>query len=57
VVNCAGVSEDVIDGKVYMCPASGGVYSHARCKFFGMYRNKRVERVALIEAVVDIDKD
>ena len=57
VVNCAGIPEDVLVGQVYMCPATGGAYSHARCKYFGMYRNKRVERVAIIEAVVDVDPD
>ena len=55
VVNCAGIPEDVIEGNVYMCPATGGSYNHGRCKYFGMYRNKRVERVATIEAVVDLD--
>lgn len=55
VVNCAGIPEDILVGKVYMCPATGGAYSHARCKYFGMYRQKRVERVALIEAVVDVE--
>lgn len=57
VVNCAGLPEDVLVGGVYMCPATGGAYSHARCKFFGMYRQKRVERVALIDAVVDVELD
>lgn len=55
VVNCAGLPEDVLVGGVYMCPATGGAYNHSRCKYFGMYRQKRVERVALIEAVVDVE--
>jgi hypothetical protein len=38
-----------------MCPATGGAYNHQRCKYFGMYRNKRIERVALVEAVVDVE--
>lgn len=38
-----------------MCPATGGAYNHSRCKYFGMYRQKRVERIALIEAVVDVE--
>lgn len=57
VVNCAGLPEDVLVGGVYMCPAAGGAYNHSRCKYFGMYRQKRVERVALIEAVVDVELD
>ena len=55
VVNCAGLPEDVLEGGVYMCPATGGAYNHSRCKYFGMYRQKRVERVALIEAIVDVE--
>jgi hypothetical protein len=55
VVNCAGIPDDVLVGNVYMCPATGGAYSHQRCKYFGMYRNKRIEQVALIEAVVDVE--
>ncbi len=55
VVNCAGLPQEVIEGNVYLCPATGGAYNHSRSKFFGMYRNKKVERVALIEAVIDIE--
>jgi len=55
VINCAGIPEDVRDGNVYMCPAAGGAYSHQRCRYFGMYRNKRVECVASIDAVIDVD--
>ena len=55
VVNCAGIPGDVLVGNVYMCPATGGAYNHQRCKYFGMYRNKRVEQVALIEAVIDVE--
>lgn len=54
VVNCAGIPEDVLDHNVYMCPATGGAYSHSRCKYFGMYREKKVGKIALIRAVVDV---
>jgi len=54
VVNCAGIPADILKANVYLCPATGGPYNHGRCKYFGMYRNKRVEKVALIEAVVDL---
>ena len=43
VVNCAGKPEDIIDGDFYACPAEGGDYSHARCRYFGMYRKRCVE--------------
>lgn len=54
VINCVGLPDDVLIGNVYMCPAEGGAYSHKRSKFFGMYRNRCVEKVSLIEAVVDV---
>jgi hypothetical protein len=57
VVNCAGIPEDIIEGGVYMCPAEGGAYTHTRCHYFGMYRNKRVELIGEIQAVVDVDPD
>jgi hypothetical protein len=55
VVNCAGIPDDVLVGGAYLCPAAGGAYNHYRCKYFGMYRNKQIEQVALIEAVVDVE--
>lgn len=55
VVNCANLPQEVIDGNVYLCPATTGHYNHSRSKFFGMYRDKQVERVAVIEAVVDLE--
>ena len=55
VINCVGIPEDVTKGNVYMCPAEGGNYNHDRCRYFGMYRNKCVELIAEIEAVVDVD--
>jgi len=54
VINCAGLPDDVLVHNVYMCPAEGGAYSHRRCKYFGMYRQKKVEKIALIRAVVDV---
>jgi hypothetical protein len=55
VVNCASSAEDVLDHHAYLCPAKPGAYKHGRCKFFGMYRDKCVSNVALIEAVVEVD--
>jgi hypothetical protein len=55
VVNCAHWADEVIANNAYKCPASGGAYRHARSRFFGLYRNKAVARVALIEAVVDLE--
>jgi len=55
VVNCAGIPQEVLAGQVYLCPATGGAYSHKRAQYFGMYRDKRVSRIAQIEAVVDLE--
>ena len=55
VVNCAGYPEEIITGHVYTCPTAGGSYTHRRCRYFGMYRNKAVEYVAEIDAVVDVE--
>jgi hypothetical protein len=55
VINCAGLPDDVLVGNVYMCPAEGGSYSHGRCKYFGMYRQKKVEKISLIRAVIDVE--
>lgn len=57
VVNCAGLPEDVLIENAYACPATGGAYNHARCKYFGMYRAKCVDKIALVEAVVDLEDD
>jgi hypothetical protein len=55
VVNCAQWADEVIAINAYKCPATGGAFKHTRSRFFGLYRNKAVERVALIEAVVDLE--
>lgn len=57
VINCAGLPDDVLEGNVYMCPAKTGAYTHGRSKYFGMYRQKRVEYVSDIEAVVDVEDE
>lgn len=54
VVNCKMSIENVVKNKVYTCPAQGGQYSHRRSLYFGAYKNKCVEQVARIEAVVDL---
>ena len=55
VVNCKRTFDQVLQHRVYICPANGGHYSHRRSSYFGTYRNKRVEQVALIEAVIDLE--
>jgi hypothetical protein len=55
VVNCADTLDEIQNKNIYVCPTSGGAYSHSRCKYFGIYKNKTVSKIALIEAVVDIE--
>ena len=57
VVSCSRSAEEVVSEQVYFCPATGGAYNHNRCKYFGVYRNKAVEKVGLIEAVVDVESE
>lgn len=57
VVNCKESFDSVVKHKIYTCPAQGGSYNHRRSLYFGTYRNKRVERVAQIDAVVDLNSE
>lgn len=57
VVNCRLSFDSIIKHKIYTCPAKDGQYNHRRSLYFGMYRNKRVEQVALIEAVIDLESE
>lgn len=53
VVNCTG-SLDELQQNFYMCPDTGGAYSHRRAKFLGPYARKQVEKIFEIRAVVSI---
>lgn len=53
-VNCGRSHAEVVNEGVYLCPAKGGSYNHARSMFFGVYRSKAVRQVAMIRAVVDL---
>lgn len=57
VVNCRGSFDSVLKHKIYTCPAQGGSYNHRRSLYFGAYRNKCVEQIAQIEAVVDLESE
>jgi hypothetical protein len=57
VVNCKGGFDSVLANKIYTCPTQGGSYNHRRSLYFGTYRNKCVEQVAQIEAVVDLESE
>ncbi|MCC3427774.1 MAG: hypothetical protein JGK12_28645 [Microcoleus sp. PH2017_01_SCD_O_A] len=57
VVNCKGSFDSVLEHKIYTCPAQAGSYNHRRSLYFGTYRNKCVEQISQIEAVVDLESE
>jgi hypothetical protein len=57
VVNCATTADRIHALGIYACPTVGGSYTHARARYFGIYRGKRATHVAEILAVVDVDAD
>jgi len=57
VVNCTGSFDSVLEYKVYTCPAKNGSYNHRRSLYFGTYRNKCVEQISQIEAVIDLESE
>ncbi len=56
VVSCSGTLEEIKEG-VYMCPDTGGAYSHRRAKYFGAYASKKVAEIFEISAIVVIEKN
>ncbi|AEI50621.1 hypothetical protein [Runella slithyformis] len=55
VVSSSGTLHEVNDG-VYMCPNSGGAYTHQRAKYFGAYSDKAVRTIHEIRAVLVVEK-
>jgi len=55
--NCAGKREEQMEHGTYLCPASGGAYSHTRSRFFGAYWDKAVRLIADLRAIVVVDVD
>jgi len=55
VCNCGQAFHEQAEHGVYLCPATGGAYSHQRSRYFGAYKDKAVRLVGEIEAVVDLD--
>jgi hypothetical protein len=54
IVNCRASFESVLQHKIYTCPVQDGQYNHRRSLYFGTYRNKCVEQIARIEAVINL---
>ncbi|MGB3491167.1 MAG: hypothetical protein WBA57_00455 [Elainellaceae cyanobacterium] len=57
VVNCAATFHNIENYKIYTCPVTGGAYQHRRSLYFGAYRNKTVEKISQIAAVVDLESE
>jgi hypothetical protein len=51
VVNCASSMDEAKKG-FYSCPDSKGAYNHKRTKYFAPYKNKKVESIFEIDAVL-----
>lgn len=57
VVNCANSIDHPASYNVYTCPATGGSYSHKRCRYFGAYKQNHAQFIAEILGVVDINSN
>lgn len=56
VVNCVGTNNEIAQN-VYMCPDTGGAYSHRRAKYFGAYSNKKVGDIFEIKSIIVFQKN
>lgn len=54
VVNCASTIDEAYVENVYICPNTGGSYSHQRAKYFGAYKGKNVKYIQEIKAVFEV---
>ena len=56
VVN-SGSTMNELNNNVYMCPDTGGSYSHRRSKYLGAYTNKNVPLIFEIDNVVSVNRN
>jgi hypothetical protein len=56
VTNCKR-SMDEVNAGAYMCPDTGGAYTHRRAKYFGPYAWKSVDTIHEIRALVSVGID
>ena len=54
VVNCAG-SIDKVEAGVYFCNDTKGAYKHKRSRFFGAYKDKGVQYISHIDAIISVE--
>lgn len=57
VVNCAVSENDIKKYGVYICPEAKGAYKHVRSKYFGIYGSKKVDTIAEIKGVCEVDEN
>lgn len=57
VVNCAVSENDIKKYGVYVCPEAKGAYKHVRSKYFGIYGSKKVDTIAEIKGVCEVDEN
>lgn len=57
VVNCAVSENDIKKHSVYICPEAKGAYKHVRSKYFGIYGSKKVDTIAEIKGVCEVDEN
>ncbi len=54
IVNCSKNWEQIESNQIYSCPVENSLRP---CRYFGIYYNLKVQRVANIEAVVEVHPD
>ncbi len=57
VVNCATSWQNIVDSACYCCPDTGRTYSHKRTRYFGTYKDKCVQYIYEIDAVVSVSEN
>lgn len=60
IVPCGEFALYIDDSKkecIYSCPDEGGQYSHKRARFFGKYKNKKVDFIYEIDCVVVVKEE
>lgn len=55
IIPC-GATQNEVNQRLYICPATSGAYNHSRAKFFGAYWDKRINFIAEIQGVVVAQK-
>ena len=57
VVNCAGSIQEIEQDNIYICPDQERNYTHKRSRYFGAYKDKCVNLIYQIDAVVSVSQD